>query len=239
MAIGFQLNDPVVLARASRRLAGGDETGDSRALEADIGLVLSDGISSGSFDPKAMRMMLDIMNRHGLEVPTPMTRALAGAAHARGDAAHDRPVVQHRPRGHRVASCPRRASSQDDGATAAREGARAGAPSLRTLPGHVEAIAAQLRGGRLSMRVERFAGADRAVVDEWVDRVIFAAIGIFGLLGSAVLLLAAAVVDGDQDFTDTLQLFGYFGLVITSVILMRTVAQLLRREADDAPDRRL
>ena len=52
MAIGFQLNDPVVLARASVHLAGGDEGGDSRALEADIGLVLSEGLGSGSFDPR-------------------------------------------------------------------------------------------------------------------------------------------------------------------------------------------
>ena len=70
-------------------------------------------------------------------------------------------------------------------------------PSLRTLPGHAEAIAAQLRGGRLSMRVERFAGADREVVDGWVDRVIVRRRSAsFGLLSSAVLLLAAAVVDG-------------------------------------------
>ena len=46
MAIGFQLNDPVVLARATMHLAGGDEGGDSRALEADIGLVLTEGIGT-------------------------------------------------------------------------------------------------------------------------------------------------------------------------------------------------
>src|SRR6476646_11301320 len=34
MAIGFQLNDPVILARAGQRLAGGDESNDSRALAA-------------------------------------------------------------------------------------------------------------------------------------------------------------------------------------------------------------
>ena len=30
---------------------------------------------------------------------------------------------------------------------------------------HVEGIATQLRGGRLSVRTERYAGADRAIVD--------------------------------------------------------------------------
>ena len=54
-------------------LAGGDEVGDSRALEADIGLVLSEGLGTGSFDPQAMSLMLDVMQRHGLEVPGAMT----------------------------------------------------------------------------------------------------------------------------------------------------------------------
>ena len=63
----------MILARAGRRLGGGDESSDSRVLEADIGLVLSEGINTGSFDPQAMSLMLDIMVRHGLEVPGPMT----------------------------------------------------------------------------------------------------------------------------------------------------------------------
>ena len=49
------------------------DVGDSRALEADIGLVLSEGLGTGSFDPQAMSMMLEVMQRHGLEVPGPMT----------------------------------------------------------------------------------------------------------------------------------------------------------------------
>src|SRR4051794_11458679 len=73
MAIGFQLNDPVILARAGRRLGGGDESTDNRALEADIGMVLSEGLTAGSFDPQAMSVMLEILVRHGLEVPTVMT----------------------------------------------------------------------------------------------------------------------------------------------------------------------
>ena len=35
--------------------------------------MLSEGISTGSFDPQAMSLMLEIMNRHGLEVPSAMT----------------------------------------------------------------------------------------------------------------------------------------------------------------------
>ena len=86
------------------------------------------------------------------------------------------------------------------------------------------------------MRVERYAGDDRAVVDAWIDRVTFAAIGVVGLLGAGLLLVAAALVDNDNDFATTFQVFGFFGIVITSVIQMRVVAQILRR--DDSSRRR-
>ena len=74
----------------------------------------------------------------------------------------------------------------------------------------------------------------------WIDRLTFAAIGIVGLLSSGLLLLAAAVVgNSDADFQSTLQVFGFFGIVVTAVIQMRVVAQLLRRESDDTYGRRV
>jgi hypothetical protein len=41
----------------------------------------------------------------------------------------------------------------------------AGPPALRTLPEYAEALSSQLRAGRLVVRSERYAGADRAVVE--------------------------------------------------------------------------
>ena len=107
MAIGFQLNDPVVLARALQRLAGGDESSDSRALEADIGLVLTRGPRQRELRPEGDE---HDARHHGSPRPRGADaddRPVPGAAHARRDAAHDRPDVQHRPRGHRVDPCPR------------------------------------------------------------------------------------------------------------------------------------
>src|SRR4029078_8270949 len=86
-------------------------------------------------------------------------------------------------------------------------------PSLRTLPSNLEAIATQLRRGRLSMRVERFQGADREVVDEGVDRGIFAAVGLLGMIASGVVLVAAALVHTDDDFATALQVIGFFGII--------------------------
>ena len=171
MAIGFQLNDPVVLARATSHLAGGDEGGDSRALEADIGLVLSEGLGSGSFDPQAMSLMLEVMQRHGLEVPSAMTVLSRALLTLEGTLRTIDPSfnIAHEA----TALLPELADQKSDmlQQQLEKEVIRA-LPSLRTLPTNVEAIATQLRRGRLSMRVERFGGADREVVDEWVDRIV-------------------------------------------------------------------
>jgi len=67
------------------------------------------------------------------------------------------------------------------------------------------------------------------VVDEWVDRIIFAAMGVLGMLVSGVLLVAAALVQKDDDFATALQVIGFFGIIVTAVIEMRVVAQILRR----------
>jgi ubiquinone biosynthesis protein len=239
MAIGFQLKDPVLLARAGRRLSGGDESTDNRALEADIGLVLTDGLDTGSFDPKAMSEMLEILVRHGLEVPTAMTVLSRALLTLEGtlrtidpsfNLAHEATELM-----------PEFAEQQHDQMQEQlqKEFLRA-LPSLRTLPGHMEGIATQLRGGRLSMRVERYAGDDRAVVDAWIDRIIFAAIGIVGLVTSALFLVAAAVVlNHDEDFGNILRVVGFFGLTVCAIIEMRVVAQILRRESDEATTRRV
>ena len=228
MAIGFQLNDPVVLARATSNLAGGDEGGDSRALEADIGLVLTEGLGSGSFDPQAMSLMLEVMQRHGLEVPGAMTVLSRALLTLEGTLRTIDPSfnIAHEA----TALLPELADQKSDmlQQQLEKEVIRA-LPSLRTLPTNVEAIATQLRRGRLSMRVERFGGADREVVDEWIDRIVFAAVGLLGMIASAVLLVAAALITNDNDFATSLQVIGFFGIIVTSVIQMRVVAQILRR----------
>jgi ubiquinone biosynthesis protein len=102
-------------------------------------------------------------------------------------------------------------------------------PALRTLPEHADEIATQLRAGRLSLRVERFAGRDEAVVGRWIDRVLIGAFGGIGLLASAVILVAAELA-GTRDIRLSLQAIGFIGLVFSSVLFMRAVAQVLRRE---------
>ena len=101
-------------------------------------------------------------------------------------------------------------------------------PSLRTLPEAAEAISAQLRSGRLTIRTERYRGADRDVVDQWINRVLVAATGGIGSVASALLLLSAAGTHR-EGIRETLWVLGFGGLTFSTTLLMRTAAQALHR----------
>ena len=149
--------------------------------------MLSEGLGSGSFDPQAMSMMLDIMNRHGLEVPGAMTVLSRALLTLEGTLRTINPSFNIA--NEATALLPELAGQQSEmlQQQLEKEVVRA-LPSLRTLPGHLEAVATQLRSGRLTTRIERFSGHDRAVVDAWIDRATFAAVGVIGLLSAALLL---------------------------------------------------
>jgi ubiquinone biosynthesis protein len=60
---------------------------------------------------------------------------------------------------------------------------------------------------------------------------MFTAVAAVGLLASTLMLVGAALARPEQETTGLLAV-GYIGLVISSVMLMRVVAQILRREAE-------
>lgn len=84
-------------------------------------------------------------------------------------------------------------------------------PSLRTLPEHTEAIVGQLRAGRLTVRTEHYAGNDRDVVDQWVDRALVAFVTGSGAAASALLLVAAGTTH-EEAVRETLWVLGFGGL---------------------------
>jgi len=53
------------------------------------------------------------------------------------------------------------------------------------------------------------------------------------LISSTLMLVGVAVSNGDRE-TAALSAVGYIGLVISSVMLMRVVAQILRRDGEQA-----
>jgi ubiquinone biosynthesis protein len=225
MAVGMTADDPMVVARAVRYLAG-DSTADLRTLESDVGRLMVE--SSGGFDPALIHQVLSVMVRHGLRVPPSMTSLSRALLTLDGTLRVIDPSFVLATEAGAAAEALAVPEGDLDGDLVQQELRRA-LPALRTLPEHADEIATQLRAGRLTMRVERFAGRDEAVVGRWIDRVLIGAFGGIGLLASAVILVAAELA-GTRDIRLSLQAIGFIGLVFSSVLFMRAVAQVLRRE---------
>jgi ubiquinone biosynthesis protein len=99
-------------------------------------------------------------------------------------------------------------------------------PALRTLPEYAEAIASQLRSGRLVVRTEHYGGSDRTVVENWLNRGLVVIAGAAGAMSSAGVLVAGSL-SPDKGVRDALWVLGLSGLTGATVLLMRTVAQAL------------
>ncbi|HEX4429655.1 MAG TPA: AarF/UbiB family protein [Frankiaceae bacterium] len=227
IAVGVAADEPGMLARSARDLAGGDTLVDLRSLEADITVQLGALDAAGGIDPRLIGGVLQVMQKHGLRPPSSITllaralftlegtiRLLAPELNL-NDAAQELALGEHR----EAFGTPRELLQKE----ALRQ-----LPTLRTLPEHAEALANQLRAGRLVTRSERYAGGDREIVDEWIDRAVVAGVGGFGVIGSS-LLLAAAASTSDDKIQTTLWILGFSGLLCGTVLLMRSAARSLRR----------
>ncbi|GGM14839.1 ABC1 kinase family protein [Nakamurella endophytica] len=236
MGAGIGTGEPALVARALRSLAGpAGESLDLQAVTVELSQLLSEQLHGGGFDPRSLQRIIELMGRHGIPVPPALTvlaRALltlegtlrvldsrfqlagAAAAHLRGaldvSAGSLRSVLE-------------------------REAMRT-LPSLRALPGLVEDIALQVRSGRLAVQVDPLSATARHAATQWVDGMLFAAVAAVGLLSSTAMLVGA-VFAGDRSGVGVLQAVGYIGLVLSSVMLMRVVAQILRRRDEPPPAR--
>jgi ubiquinone biosynthesis protein len=227
LALGFAMNDPGLLARAVRHLAGGDTTADLRALEIDLSPMLGDVTAGGGLDPKLMGQVLDVMERHGLRPPPTVTLLSRALLTLEGTLHVIDPGFDLAREGTQLMTTDASAFGTPE-ELIQREVVRA-LPSLRTMPEHLEALAGQLRAGVMTVRTERYAGNDRRVVELWIDRLALIAVGGLGAIASALLLLAGSATSSDEGVRGTLWGLGFAGLTFASVLLMRAVAQILRR----------
>lgn len=233
MALGFTLRDPSVLARAVRRVAGqAGESIDIASLEFDLGVVLTT-LQGGGFDPAAISEIIRVLDRHGVGAPPSLTilaRAiltLDGTLRALDSDFRMGPAAQER-MGEIVAH-----QELDPRDQLTRELVRA-LPILRSMPQVTEDIALQARSGRLTLRIDRFSGADGHRVEHWLNRILFTVVGVVGLVGSGLVLIAGGLTANDT-VANPLRLIGFVGLFLSAAMMMRVVAQILARRDDDDP----
>jgi ubiquinone biosynthesis protein len=233
MALGFTLRDPSVLARAVRRVAGqAGESIDIASLEFDLGVVLT-SLQGGGFDPSAMSEIIRVLDRHGVGAPPALTilaRAiltLDGTLRSLDPDFRMGPAAQAR-MGEIVAH-----QELDPREQLTREAVRA-LPMLRAMPQVAEDIALQARSGRLTLRIDRYSGSDGHRVEHWLNRILFTVVGVTGLVGSGLVLIAGGMTANDT-VANPLRLIGFVGLFLSAAMMMRVVAQILARRDDDDP----
>jgi ubiquinone biosynthesis protein len=226
IAFGFTMNDPNILARAVRHLADDERSVDLRVLERELGSVLGELGQAGGLSPEVMRQILAVMDRHDMQPPGQMVLLSRTLLTLEGTLRGLDPGIQVSAKAQEIVRAQHAFGAEDIRGMAQRELIRA-LPSLRTLPDHAEALANQLRAGTLTVRTERFAGQDRAVVDQWLNRALVAVVGSFGSVASALVLAAGALTHA-HGVRLALWVLGFAGLALSGVLVMRTVAQSLR-----------
>ena len=227
IAIGFALRDGSVIARAVRHLVGDEQHIDMRQLERDMSVLLGE-VESAGFGPAAMAGVVDVIERHGLRPPRSMLLLSRTLITLEGTLRSLSPGFDLGSQAEAIV----RTEHRDDLGTPEelmqRELIHA-LPALRTLPEHAEAIAGQWRSGRMVVRIDRYAGGDGTVVENWLNRTLVAFATAAGALTSATLLVAGSL-SSDIGVRDALWVLGFSGLTGTTVLLMRTVAQALHAQ---------
>ncbi len=190
IALGFSLRDPSLIARAVRLLVGDTAQIDMGQLERDMSLLLGE-IESTGFGVAALSGVINVIDRHGLRPPRSMMLLSRTLITLEGTLKTIEPAFDLGREAERIVARDR----ADFGAPeeVVRKELLRALPALRTLPEHTEAIASQWRAGRMVVRTERYAGADRAVVETWLNRILVAVAGAAGAVTSATLLVAGSL----------------------------------------------
>jgi ubiquinone biosynthesis protein len=231
MLLATQLNDPVLLKRSVLAIAPPPAGTDTSGLESDLGRFLAVHLDrGGGIDVGMFEAMIRVLRRNHLQVPhsfTLLARALLTLDGTLRTLCPGYPTAQQATALARPLVAPADGDALED---QLRQELLRSLPSLRTLPDHAEVIANQLRTGQLSVRTRRYADPREVVfVRSLVNRAVLAAVGVGGLVVSALLLLVAAQ-DPDARDAALIESIGFVGLFVASIVTLRVVALVVRDE---------
>ena len=229
VAVGIATRDAGVLARATRELSGNDLSVDLRSLETDLAGSLAQLDAGGGVDPKMLIQVLHVMQKHDMRVPSSITLLARALLTLEGTLTILEPTFSLAEESRTLIADAGNSPFGTPTEMLQREALRS-LPALRTLPEHVEALAGLARAGNLTVKTDRYSGADGAKVNGWVDQLVLTVLGGFGAVASALLLLAGTSA-GDDRLQTIIYILGFGGLTGTSVLLLRSAARALRRDS--------
>jgi ubiquinone biosynthesis protein len=231
MGAGLATGQPALIARALRGISGAQgEAIEPQALEAELSRLLSEQLHAGGFDPRSLQQIISIMGRHGIPVPPTFTVLARALITLEGTLRVLYPSVDLATAAATHLGGVSDLSTENAKQALQKEFLRS-LPSLRALPALTEDVALQLRSGRVRFEVDAFSGKGSANLTRWVDQAVFTTVAAVGLIASTLMLVGTSLADSERE-TSALTAVGYIGLVLSSVMLLRVVAQILRREGE-------
>ena len=178
--------------------------------------------------PAALNDLVGLLSRFDIRLPANLTTCLRTLVLLEG-------TVRTIDPGYQLMDGVRRALGDGDGppvsAGAARDQLEQAVlrelPRLQRLPGHIERIAALTARGDLRVQVGLFGTArEERLLTGLVNRLSLALLGGLVIVGSTVLLTVAR--PGDDGTPALTEVFGYVGLAIGAVLVLRVVAGIVR-----------
>lgn len=230
LAAGFLTRDSAVMARGVRRMVGTQGTLlDIAAIESDMSSIIGQLGGGDSFDPALLAGVARSLARFGVAAPPALGVLTRAALTLQGTLAIIDPGFVMAQRTTAIVGDLARERISGDLRDIARAETLRVLPSLREMPQLAEDLALQARAGRLTIRTQRYQGGDAQTVSRWLDRVLQVGIGMGGALISTLLILAGVLAEG-TGVARFLYAVGFVGLVLTTGMLLRALAQIQDRD---------
>ena len=233
MLLAIRLGEPSLLYESLVAIGSIPPTRDPDDIERSLARFMSAHLGPGLPPAEALTDLLRLTTRLGFRLPpqtSTMFRALATLAGTLEQLSPAYPLID------RVAELGgaelrERTSPGSLGELLQREWAQLG-PLVRRAPRHLDRIATLLQHGGLTTRVRLFSDPnDVAVVERLLNRAVLAGLAL-GLGLIAVLMVTAEagpVLAGTE--IRLLEMIGWLGLFGATVLLLRVLLEILRRQA--------
>jgi ubiquinone biosynthesis protein len=219
--------DVSLLRDGVERVADMTETATPDELERALARLMADHVrASGSVDPRVMQDLVATLSRFGLRLPRDVVLLSRALVTVDGTLRAICPEISLMSAATTLMHAP--GSEQlVDPRQVVRDEVVAALPHLRRLPQHVDRLLTL--AGRGELRVRHVVDEDRQrILRTLTNRLLLATIGAAFLLSSAILLVATDDGPGVAEATGLFEIFGYGGLLVGTVLLLRVAAAVAR-----------
>jgi ubiquinone biosynthesis protein len=219
--------DVSLLRDGVERVADVTETTSPDELERSLARLMADHVRpGGTVDPRILQDLVATLSRFGLRLPTDVVLLSRALVTVDGTLRAICPELSLMTAATTLMQAPA-AEQLVDRQQIVKDEVIAALPHLRRLPERIDRILTL--AGRGELRVRNVVDEDRQrILRTLTNRLLLSAIGAAFLLASAILLVATDDGPGVAEATGLFEIFGYGGLLVGTVLLLRVAAAVAR-----------